>query len=139
MIRHGVPPYLECSSRGDSRFSAFHARLRARGGRSIEDLYQASKVFQDGSTGLGWREAKGRKAANPDEVRALYGVLWDEYMRENPGLLEILVQAPGLSDRFGQPGHACQATELWRIRCAHMGMGTETPQAGMGNVQGTLF
>jgi hypothetical protein len=29
-----------------------------------------------------------------------------------------LKHAPGLSDMFGQVGHACQAEELWRIRNA---------------------
>ena len=52
MIRHGSPPYLECSSKGDKRFSAFSARIRARGNRSIEEVYQAAKVFSDGTTGL---------------------------------------------------------------------------------------
>lgn len=116
MIRHGTAPFLECSSKGDSRLSAFSARLRSHGGRSIEEIYQAAKVFEDGSTGLTWREAKGRRAVNMDEVRALYGLLWDAYIDENPKLLEVIVQAGGLSDVFGQPGNACQATELWRIR-----------------------
>lgn len=116
MIRHGEPPYLECSSKGDRRFSAFSARLRSQGGKSIEDVYQASKVFSDGSTGLGWREAKGKRAVNMDEVRRIYSMLWDQYICENPGFLPVLRAASGLSDVFGQAGNACQATELWRIR-----------------------
>ena len=118
MIKHGSAPFLECSSKGDARLSAFRARIRARGNRSIEELYQAAKVFADGSTGLSWREAKGRRAVNADEVRALYSVLWDEYVAENPHLLDVLKAASGTSDMFGQAGHACQATEMWRIRCA---------------------
>lgn len=116
MIRHGAAPYLECSSRGDRRFSAFSARLNRYGGRSIEELYQAAKVFEGGITGLSWREAKGRQATNMDEVARLYARLWDEYIDENPALLDVLRAAPGLSDVFGQKGHCCQATELWRIR-----------------------
>jgi hypothetical protein len=123
MIQHGTGPFLECSSRGDRRFSAFAARIRGRGNRSIEDIYQASKVFADGSMGLTWREAKGKRAVNADEVRALYSVLWDEYIAESPHLLSVLTAASGLQDLFGQTGHACQATELWRIRCAAL----ETP------------
>lgn len=115
MVRHGVAPFLECSTRGDKRFSAFHARLR---GRSIEEIYQAAKVFEGGSTGLSWREAKGREPINTTEVRFLYSILWDEYIEENPDLLHVLTAASGLSDVFGQPGRVCQATELWRIRCA---------------------
>lgn len=116
MIRHGEAPYLECSSKGDRRLSAFHARIKARGGKSIEDIYQAAKVFEDGSTGLGWRAAKGKRAVNMANVRVLYGALWDEYIAENPALLDVIRDAPGLSDVFGQAGSVCQATELWRIR-----------------------
>lgn len=121
MIQHGTAPFLECSSRGDRRFSAFAARIKGRGNKSIEEIYQAAKVFADGSTGLTWREAKGKRAINADEVRELYSVLWDEYVAENPHLLAVLTAASGLQDLFGQAGHACQATELWRIRCAALG------------------
>jgi hypothetical protein len=112
MSQHGTAPILECSNRGDRRFSAFAARIKGRGNQSIEDIYQASKVFADGSTGLTWREAKGKRAVNADEVRALYSVLWEEYIAENPRLLSVLTAASGLQDLFGQTGHACQATEL---------------------------
>ena len=120
MIKHGEAPYLECSSRGDKRFSAFYARLKAYDNRSIEEIYQAAKVFEDGSTGLTWRQAKGRKPVNIDEVRRLYSYLWDMYIIENPELLQVLLDASGVSDMFGQKGHQCQATELWRIRQSHL-------------------
>ena len=120
MIKHGEAPYLECSSRGDKRFSAFYARLKIYDNRSIEEIYQARKVFEDGSTGLSWRQAKGRKPVNIDEVRRLYSYLWDMYIIENPELLQVLLDASGVSDMFGQKGHQCQATELWRIRQSHL-------------------
>lgn len=116
MIRHGSPPYLECSSRGDKRFSAFYARIRGRGNRSIEELYQAAKVFSDGSTGLSWREAKGRAPINAPDVRRFYSLLWREYMLENSELFSVVAAASGLSDVFGKDGHACQASELWAIK-----------------------
>lgn len=116
MIRHGVAPFLECSSKGDKRFSAFSARLRKYGNSSIEEIYQASKKFPDGSTGLHWRQAKGRQCINPQEVARLYSQLWDLYIAENPDLVPVLIGASGVSDIFGQDGHVCQATELWRIR-----------------------
>jgi len=116
MIRRGQPPYLECSSRGAKEFSAFYARIRARGNRSIEQIYQAAKIFDNAETGLTWRQAKGRKPVNVAECRMLYSELWDEYIAENPHLLVKLKSASGLSDMFGQEGHACQAVELWRIR-----------------------
>ena len=115
MIRHGDPPYLECSSKGDRRFSAFYARVD---GLTIEEQYQAAKRFADGSTGLHWRAAKGRHAVNAAECAQRYSQLWDQYMAAHPELLTAVRAASGLSDRFGQPGHVCQATELWRIRGA---------------------
>lgn len=114
MIRHGEAPYLECSSKGDRRFSAFYARPLY--GDSIEDLYQAFKIFEDGSTGLTWPEAKGKKAVNQEECAKFYSLLWDTYIDNHPELLKVLKDASGLSDMFGQEGHCCQATELWRIR-----------------------
>jgi hypothetical protein len=113
MIKHGVSPFLECSSRGDRRFSAFYARVN---GVSIEGQYQAKKLFANGDTKLSWREAKGRKAINMDETAALYSSLWDQYIAAHPELLDVIKAASGLSDLFGQPGHQCQATELWRIK-----------------------
>jgi hypothetical protein len=117
-IYHGQAPYLECSSAGDKRFSAYFARIKGRGNKSIEAIYQAAKVFSCGSTGLSIKEARGKRPTNIRECSALYAALWDEYMAENPELLTVIREAPGLADRFGQRGHCCQATELWRIRNA---------------------
>lgn len=116
MIRHGEAPYLECSSKGDKRFSAFYARIPSFGNKTIEELYQACKIFEDGSTNLSWKEAKGRKAVNQEECTKYYSSLWNIYIMENIPLLDILQQVSGVSDMFGQEGHCCQATELWRIR-----------------------
>lgn len=123
MIRHGTPPYLECSSAGDRRFSAFYARFKSGPwkGKSIEELYQASKIFDSGGanvSGLSIKMAKGRKALNAASAAAFYRALWRQYIKENPELLPVLKSASGLSDKFGQVGHVCQATELWRIRNA---------------------
>lgn len=116
-VRHGTAPYLEASSKGDKRFSAFYARVEYNGKYdSIENHYQAAKVFEDGSTNLHWKAAKGRKAVNQKEVAELYSLLWNEYIQAHPELWEVLRNASGISDVFGQPNHCCQATELWRIR-----------------------
>lgn len=116
MIKHGSAPFIECSTKGDRRFSAFCARIDRRGNKSIEEIYQAAKIFEDGSTGLTWKEAKGRTATNIEELKVFYAKLWDEYIEENPRLIAVLCSASGLSDIFGQKNHVCQATELWRIR-----------------------
>lgn len=116
-VYHGEAPFLECSSAGDKRFSAFYAKLPD--GRTIEQVYQAAKVLSCGATGLSIKEAKGKRPVNLREVRELYGRLWDEYIQANPQLIPVLQAASGLSDRFGRPGSVCQATELWRIRNNH--------------------
>lgn len=115
MIKIGTAPFLECSSRGDKRFSAFYARPKSLNGKSIEEAYQALKVFEDGITGLTWKEAKGRKAINAEECIIAYIKWWNEYIEEKE-LLPTLKAASGLSDMFGQPGHICQALVLWDIR-----------------------
>jgi hypothetical protein len=113
MIRHGQAPFLECSTKGDKRLSAFCAIVN---GKSIEAQYQAAKVFSNGVTGLPPQAAKGKHFVNVKECAELYSRLWDEYIRHNPELLYTILNATGLSDIFGQPFHVCQATELWRIR-----------------------
>lgn len=115
MIQVGNPPYLECSSRGDKRFSAFYARPSCLKGLSIEEAYQRMKIFSDGTTGLGWREAKGRVPTNIVDCQESYKWWWEEYIIEND-LLHVLKSANGLSDVFGQKGHICQAEVLWAIR-----------------------
>lgn len=117
MIKHGQPPYLEASTKGDKRFSAFCARIKAAQNQSIEELYQASKIFKDGSTNLSWKQAKGRQAVNMDRCKQYYSALWIWYiLKENPHLIEVLLSAKGISDMFGQKYSCCQATELWQIR-----------------------
>lgn len=136
MVKHGIAPFLECSSRGDSRLSAFCAKIKSRNNQTIEAIYQAAKVFPDGSTGLHWRNAKGKKPVNIEYVRKLYAELWDDYIYEHPELLDVITAASGLSDMFGKTGNACQATELWRIRCQALGVNPEIesnePQLGFG-------
>lgn len=113
MIRHGEEPYLECSTKGDRRFSAFGARVF---GSTIEEFYQLSKLFADGSSPTTWREGKGRHAVNSQELEKIYEDLWRHYLFLRPELYAVLAEASGLSDLFGQKGHVCQATVLWKLR-----------------------
>lgn len=115
MQKFGYEPFLECSSKGDKRFSAFYARLKSYNNKSIEEIYQASKIFEDGATNLSWREAKGRKAVNQEQVSEIYSQLWKEYFKENPSLLDVIKNYNGFSDIFGQPHHNCQAEEIYKI------------------------
>lgn len=116
MLRFGKAPYLECSSAGDKRLSAFHARPLSLRGMSIEEAYQAKKVFADGTTNLSWREAKGRVPVNIKECHQAYYDWWYEYIMHSPTLQDLIRSASGLSDRFGKKGHVCQAEVLWKIR-----------------------
>jgi len=115
MLTFGQPPFLECSSKGDKRFSAFYARIKRRGNRSIEELYQSYKLFENGVSGLTPKEAKGRHPINMDDCRRYYSILWDEFFKENPDLLSMVKTYSGFSDIFGQEGHVCQAEEIHRI------------------------
>lgn len=113
MIKCGTPPYLECSSKGFKPFSAFYAKVN---GFSIEKLYQAKKVFDDGRTGLSWQEAKGKQAVNQEECAIYYENLWRMYLDRNPDLVKVLLENTGFSDIFGQEGHVCQALTLYKLR-----------------------
>lgn len=123
MIQVGNNPILECSSKGDKRFSAFFARIK-KYGNTIENLYQAHKIFEDGHGGLisnlGWREAKGKKAVNQEECRKYYSELWDLYFEENPILYRVISNYKGFSDIFGKEGSVCQAIEIYRIHQKYM-------------------
>ncbi len=118
MLRFGADPILECSSKGDRRFSALYARIRFRGNRTIEELYQARKlILIDGQyiSGLSVKEAKGKSCVNIEDARLFYRQLWAEYFHENPELYEVIRPYRGFSDVFGQVNHACQAEEIWLI------------------------
>lgn len=115
MVRFGKEPFLECSSKGDKRFSAFFARIRYRNNKTIEELYQARKMFDGGISGLSIKEAKGKRPINVDDCRAFYSMLWREYFDENMELLYEISQYNGFSDIFGQAGNACQAEEIYNI------------------------
>ena len=121
MLQRGQHPYLECSSRGEKRLSAFYARPSCLNGASIEEAYQAMKVFEDGTTGLTWQQAKGRRAVNARACASAYIVWWVDYIQENPDLLDLICKASGLSDMFGKEGNVCQADVLWDIRNAQIG------------------
>lgn len=131
MMKYGKPPFLECSTRGDKRFSPFYAIVN---GKSIEDQYQEAKIFEDGSTGLSWKQAKGRKAINAEECSLLYERLWRQYISNHLELLQILKDASGLCDMFARRGSINQAGVLWKIRNEALGLKIKeehTRQAGL--------
>jgi hypothetical protein len=71
--------------RGDKRFSAYYARIRRLGNKSIEELYQAKKVFKDGATGLPIDEARGLRPVNDAGMPGvLFRALGRLHPREHP-------------------------------------------------------
>lgn len=124
MLAFGTKPILECSSQGDKRFSAFFAHIRSKDNYTIETLYQSFKVFRGGptgmQTGLSISHAKGRRPLNKEAAHQYYSDLWDIYFKENPELLDVIMQYNGFSDVFGQFGSCCQAQEIFRIHQAEL-------------------
>ena len=91
----------ECSSRGDSRFSAFNARMPD--GRTIEQHYQCDvKGYQPGGTN--WRLGKSKPSLRQVNLWEEYLTLWRIWATANlPLMRELYVAAKStkvLSDRF---------------------------------------
>lgn len=109
---------LECSSKGDKRFSAFFAETSVFNRKNtIENFYQLSKRFgyERPST---WKDAKGRRITHfhiegfdyPKEmIGQWYKVLWVKYLDTNPQLVEYAKQFDDYSDKFKGKSKNCQA------------------------------
>ena len=118
MIKFGSEPFLECSSKGDKRFSAFYAKIKNRDNKTIEQIYQEEKVFIINgkmTKNLTTKEAKGKYPINYVAVSRLYSELWDEYFSENLELLDVISKYNGFSDIFGKENQNNQAREIYRI------------------------
>ena len=106
---------LECSSKGDRRFSAFYAMLKVRSGatKSIETLYQQSKRMKDGSIAGKGKPVNfviiGGEIYTPEVLTAWYNYLWLCYFKQNPELLNVIAEYDTFTDMFR--GHCinCQA------------------------------
>ena len=62
-------------------FRPFYARIKGQNNRSIEELYQGAKRFEDGSTNLSIKQAKGRQAVNQQACAIYYDDLWQELLK----------------------------------------------------------
>lgn len=111
------PKVLECSSRGDRRFSALFAQVTIKGKtQSIEEWYQGSKRDLDGK-----RVGKGKPFAyivdpftgdrlSGKEATSLYRGLWITYLSKNPELVKYAEQFDEFHDMFkGKNTVNCQA------------------------------
>jgi hypothetical protein len=109
---------LECSSRGDIRFSAFYAEIKLFNKLdSIENFYQLSKRFGN-KIPKSWRESKGKKPTHFNvngfdyDVSLLgqwYKVLWTIYLDKNPNLIEYASSFSDYRDTFKGKSVNCQA------------------------------
>lgn len=129
---------LECSSRGDKRFSAMYARVSVKGVEaSIEEHYQLSKAFKKrGSDDLHYGNSiKSVKAMQRDRENELVGfkigdknfdksyltqwykMLWLMYLIKNPELLNVISKYDTFSDMFrAYNTKNCQADIIKQVR-----------------------
>ncbi|MCB0479703.1 MAG: hypothetical protein KDC84_16160, partial [Crocinitomicaceae bacterium] len=87
----------EVSSKGNKKFSAFSARIKKRGNRTIEEIWQTD--IKGYST---VKDGKGKPPRNKISFED-YKNLWREYFNENPNdLIEIAKLSDGktLTDQF---------------------------------------
>lgn len=108
---------LECSSRGDRRFSALFAKISIKGKeKSIEEIYQDSKRTEGGK-----KAGKGKPfdyiicpftgdKMPAEEASNLYKGLWITYFTRNPDLVEYAKGFDEFHDMFrGKDTVNCQA------------------------------
>ena len=113
MIRHGVAPFIECSSKGDTRFSSSYATI---GKKTISELYNNKRAWADESKLLTWNKAGIAPKEIDFECNKYYRELWKQYLSEHKELKKILLKATGVSNVYGEMMNVCQATVLWSIR-----------------------
>jgi O-acetyl-ADP-ribose deacetylase (regulator of RNase III) len=127
-----LPGTLECSSKGDRRFSALNAKVHVKVNDverfdTIESHYQDAKEFldEDGNfvKAKDWKEAKawqkeGRKAVRVniqgtilpiDFLTQYYKLLWVKYLDANPHLVQYAKQFDEFTDMFRGNSINCQA------------------------------
>lgn len=113
---------LECSSKGDKRFSAFYAELRVFNKyRSIENHYQLSKRIGDFIPET-WKDVKGKTPTHihidgfdydVKYTEAWYELLWVKFLDQNPELVEHANQFDTFSDMFkSKKAIVCQADTI---------------------------
>lgn len=107
---------LECSSRGDKRFSALYAKVN---GHSIEHWYQSCKRDSSGNIpGKGkhvdhviWKNIKYPAS----KLSEIYEKLWRLYFKQNPELLEYAAQFDTFTDMFKGKSINSQADVIAKI------------------------
>lgn len=110
---------LECSSKGDKRYSAFYARVSVFGVTdTIENHYQMSKRIGDFVPAT-VKDIKGKRPTHfvvgkytfdIKYLTAWYNLLWTKYLDCNPDLVAYANQFDDFNDMFkGRRTVNCQA------------------------------
>lgn len=113
---------LECSSKGDKRFSAFYARIFINGSYDcIENHYQLSKRVNDFKPGK-WQDVKGIKATHfvinnvvvPSKYEeAFYNLMWLKYLDQCEPLVKFAKKFDDYNDMFRENNsRVCQADAI---------------------------
>ena len=97
---------LECSTSGDTRFSALEAKVNIGGVvKTIEEHYQGAKRFK--SINTSYTSARGLKPSYIEVMRVKiplkelsnwYKMLWYYYFIQNPKLLKVIEQYDAFVD-----------------------------------------
>lgn len=116
---------LECSSQGDSRFSALNAKVIVNGVEdTIENHYQQAKVFIENNKFIQYKEFKKTKGKRPvafnisNHILPLrfgamfYNMLWYKYLKSNDNLQDVLAKYDDYSDKFKGKSFVCQADSI---------------------------
>ena len=115
---------LECSSKGDKRFSAFYAKVTLPNNLidSIENIYQLSKRFPNQ---LNIKEAKGKTPQfftflgvnyPVNLLTSFYEFLWLLYFIQHEYFVDYIKQYKNFTDMFRGKSVNCQADIVNRVR-----------------------
>lgn len=104
---------LECSSRGDKRFSAMYAKI---GDETIEGVFQSRKLGANGRpVGKGRKPVyvliNGERHEDISLLSELYYALWHHYLTKRPRLIAVLEEYDGYTDMFDKSGRTWLKTE----------------------------
>lgn len=111
VMHEEYPRILECSSRGDKRFSSLYAKVCINGKeKSVEEWYQNAKRTADGK-----KAGKGKpfdyiidpftgSKLSVQDAPSLYRGLWITYLKNNPELVKYAEQFDEFTDSFYDPG-----------------------------------
>lgn len=112
---------FEVSTKGTQQgrqYSAFNARIKGRGNKSIEDIYQIDiKGGEKLAPGRYSMKGKLPEGMTPDEAYETYKNLWREWFQENPRKLQEiseLTQGKKITDQYAS-SNVSQARAIYEI------------------------